>query len=85
MDLGDIEGKWRTFGWNVYRCDGHDIGQIESKIQLAKLSNNKPNMIILDTVKGKGAAFAENKLSNHNMVVSSEDAKQSIDELKKEL
>ena len=85
MDLGDIEGKWRTFGWNVYRCDGHDIAAIESKIQLAKLSNNKPNMIILDTVKGKGAAFAENKLSNHNMVVSSEDAKESIDELKKEL
>ncbi len=85
MDLGDIEGKWRTFGWNVYRCDGHDIAAIESKIQLAKLSNNKPNMIILDTIKGKGAAFAENKLSNHNMVVSQEIANEAIAELKKEL
>lgn len=85
MDLGDIEGKWRAFGWNVYRCDGHDIAAIESKIECAKLSNYKPNMIILDTVKGKGAAFAENKLTNHNMVVSKEIASEAINELKKEL
>jgi len=61
------------------------MSAIESKIQLAKLSNNKPNMIILDTIKGKGAAFAENKLSNHNMVVSQEIAHEAIAELKKEL
>jgi len=85
MDLGDIEGKWRTFGWNVYRCDGHDIAAIESKVASAKLSSNKPNMIILDTIKGKGAAFAENKLTNHNMVVTDDIATEAINELKKEL
>lgn len=84
MDLGDLEGKWRTFGWNVFRCDGHNIEEIYNKIQLAKESTDKPNMIILDTIKGKGAAFAENKTSNHNMPLTLETAQEAIDALRKE-
>lgn len=25
MPLRDLPGKWRAFGWNVLRCDGHDL------------------------------------------------------------
>jgi transketolase len=35
-------------------------------------------MIILDTIKGKGAAFCENKVESHNMPFSPETAGQAI-------
>ena len=28
-DLGDLEAKFRAFGWHVARCDGHDVAALE--------------------------------------------------------
>ena len=41
----------------------------------------RPTMIILDTVKGKGAAFCEGQVGSHNMTFDYEVAKQAIAEL----
>jgi transketolase len=82
LSLGDIEGKWRTFGWYVDRCDGHDFEAMSNAIAKAKAQaisgNGKPTMIILDTIKGKGAAFAEGLLSNHNMNIDRQTADAAI-------
>lgn len=86
MDLGDIEGKWKTFGWNVLRIDGHDISAIldaVAKIEKINANNSKPGMIILDTIKGKGCSFAEGNLANHNMVFDSKQAAEAIAVLEK--
>jgi len=42
-------------------------------------------MIVLDTIKGKGAFFAEGKVENHNMVFSYEVAEQAIKQLRGEV
>jgi transketolase len=81
MDLGDIEGKWKSFGWNVQRIDGHDIEAIITAVSNAEkqnADNSKPAMIILDTIKGKGCFFAEGNLGNHNMAFNSEQAAEAI-------
>jgi len=82
MNLGDIEGKWRSFGWYTERCDGHDISAIHEAVcrcrTQAETENAKPSMIILDTVKGKGAAFCEGKVESHNMNFSLEVANEAI-------
>lgn len=71
--LGDIEGKWRTFGWDTYKIDGHDCTAILQAIQSAKDEKEKPSMIILDTVKGKGISFVEAAgAGNHNMPFTDE-------------
>jgi len=73
MDLGDLEGKWKSFGWHVERCNGHDFAEIQEAISRCRAqrasggAEAKPNMIILDTIKGKGAEFSEGKLESHNM------------------
>lgn len=72
LDLGDIEGKWRSFGWRVLRVDGHNVDALDAAITLAKIGRGQPTMIILDTIKGKGCSFAEGNLGNHNMNVSKE-------------
>ena len=78
MDLSDIEGKWKSFGWFVQRCDGHDFTAMHNAITAAGSQNgNKPSMIILDTIKGKGAPFCEGKLESHNMPVTLEMAEQA--------
>ena len=78
MSLGDIEGKWRSFGWHVERCDGHDIAAMEGAVSRARAQEGRPSMIILDTIKGKGASFCENKVESHNMNFNLDTANEAI-------
>ncbi len=81
MSLGDIEGKWNTFGWYTQRVDGHDVAAMHQAIEQAKKQQGKPSMIILDTIKGKGAAFCEGLATNHNMNFDLTVANKAIAEL----
>ncbi|MBI9096649.1 MAG: transketolase [Sphaerochaeta sp.] len=81
MNLGDIEGKWKTFGWFVQRTDGHDLGAMKEAVAKATEQKGKPSMIILDTIKGKGAAFCEGKVTNHNMAFDLATANEAIAQL----
>ncbi len=82
--LEPLEDKWQAFGWNVASVDGHNVAEIADAIEKAKKHHNGPSMIVLNTVKGKGAYFAEGKLSSHNMKVTEEEWKNAIVELQKE-
>jgi transketolase len=81
MDLEDLSAKWSSFGWFTQRVDGHDFKAMDSAIEAAKKQTEKPSMIILDTIKGKGADFAEGKPTNHNMAYDMETAKKAIQAL----
>ncbi|MEW6402811.1 MAG: transketolase C-terminal domain-containing protein [Chloroflexota bacterium] len=59
MSLGDIEAKFHAFGWHVQRIDGHDCCQIEKALAEAKKVTGKPQIIIADTIKGRGVSFME--------------------------
>jgi transketolase len=67
-----LDDKWRAFKWHVQVIDGHDIEAILEAIRVAKTVKGKPSMIICDTIKGKGAYFAEGDVGSHNMPVSEE-------------
>jgi transketolase len=58
-NLGDLEAKFKAFGWEVFRIDGHDSLQIRDAIQKTKHVIGKPQVIIADTKKGKGVSFME--------------------------
>jgi len=58
-DLGDLETKFRSFGWHVARCDGHDFGQLEKAFAEFKAVNDGPKILIADTIKGRGVSFME--------------------------
>jgi transketolase len=78
MSLDDLTSKWNGFGWYVQRVDGHDMAALDAAISRAKRETCRPSMIVLDTIKGKGADFAEGLLSNHNMVFDYDTAKKAI-------
>ncbi|UCD77132.1 MAG: hypothetical protein JSW26_17085 [Desulfobacterales bacterium] len=59
IDLGDLESKFKVFGWHVERCDGHDFAALERVFTKLKGINDKPKVLIADTVKGRGISFME--------------------------
>jgi len=77
MNIEDLGAKWTAFGWFVQRVNGHDFQEMDMAIERAKKELYRPSMIILDTIKGKGAHFAERRLDNHNMNVDYETAKEA--------
>lgn len=63
MSLGDVESKYRTFGWHVQRIDGHDYGQLEKALLEVKKIMDRPQIIIADTIKGRGVSFMEHPIA----------------------
>ncbi len=79
--LGNLAEKIKTFGWNVIEIDGHDIQEIYSSIEEAKLSE-KPTAIVATTIKGKGVSFMENNAGWHGKAPGKEDFERAMLELK---
>lgn len=79
MDIGDLESKWRSFGWEVISLDGHDINALINAISL-KVSS-KPKVIIANTIKGKGISFMENNNAWHHNRLTQSTYDQAISEL----
>jgi transketolase len=59
MDLGDLEAKFRSFGWHVTRCDGHNFQHLERVLREFEAITDKPKVVIADTIKGRGVSFME--------------------------
>ncbi len=85
MPLGDLSDKWSSFGWHVQRVDGHNIVAMDQAIKTAREAKGRPNMIILDTVAGKGVSFMEGDYHWHGKAPSKEElarALKQIEEMK---
>jgi transketolase len=79
VNIEPIDERVEAFGWHVQRIDGHDFAVIEKALQ--NLSSSKPNMIVADTVKGKGWKRAENNNLYHYKNISEEEYKEALEEL----
>ena len=85
LDTGDLAEKFRAFGFDTVRIDGHDIETIYETIHNWDPASDKPRMIVLDTVKGKGVAEIEAMPSNHSITVPYDDATRWIAGLTEEV
>lgn len=64
LELGNFEEKWRAFGWNVICVNGNDHNELRSAFT-RKFENEKPTVVIANTVKGFGVSFMENDILWH--------------------
>ena len=60
MPMEVLSDKIRSFNWEVFECDGHDVENIVETITMAKHIKEKPIAVLCHTVKGKGVSFMEN-------------------------
>lgn len=77
MPLGDLDAKWRSFGWQPIHCDGHDVRAIARAVAAAKAVTDRPAIIICQTVKGKGVLFMEGKSIWHGKAIGREEYEQA--------
>lgn len=82
-DIAPLAEKWKAFGWNTIEVEnGHDVDAIDKAIVAAK-SADKPSMIILKTVKGKGVKFIEEMgFGNHSIPMTKEVMEQALAEVR---
>jgi transketolase len=71
MPLEPLPEKWRSFGWDVHECSGHDFEKLLSTFleieRRAQSGSTQPSCLIARTVKGKGVSFMENQISWHGV------------------
>jgi transketolase len=81
MNVDPLDEKYRSFGWEVLRIDGHDMKQVVEALEKAKAGMGKPVVIIAETVKGKGVSFIENVAGWHGKSPNHEELMKSLAEL----
>jgi transketolase len=81
FDIPALDEKWRAFGWEVFKAEGHDPAAIIGALEKAEGVKGRPSVIILDTVKGRGFSFAEGNAAYHNGILDEKVYKQALAEL----
>ena len=83
MPLEPLREKFNAFNWNVYEINGNSIKEILKVIDTLE-NNDKPHMIIANTIKGYGISFMENNNKWHKCVISEKDYDIAMEELDKQ-
>lgn len=85
--LGDLDAKWRIFGWEVISCDGHDFGSILSAYAEAKsrTGKGKPVIILMHSDMGHGVDFMAGTNEWHGKAPSAELAEKALSQLEETL
>lgn len=88
MGVGDLEAKWKAFGWNVIVADGHNMEIILDSFKQAKqmeAKETKPVMILMKTNMGKGVDFMEGTCEWHGKAPKPEAAQKALAQLEETL
>lgn len=82
---GDLEAKWKAFGWNVIVADGHDFDSILSAFAEARENKGKPTMILFKTDMGHGVDFMAGTCKWHGKAPSQEQCQAALAQLEETL
>lgn len=79
QSMEPLADKWKSFGFRVLECNGHDVEELHRQLGAAiNSSTGGPSVVICHTVKGKGIPAAENNATWHHKSDLSEDVLQTI-------
>ena len=78
MDSSPLDKKFKSFGFQIIKIDGHNIEEIGKAFEVAKNIKGKPTCIIAETIKGKGVSYMENQVSWHGKAPNEEQYQQGI-------
>jgi len=81
MNVEPLEEKYRGFGWDVRRINGHNMDEVVEALENAKSHTGKPLVLLADTVKGKGVSFMENIAGWHGKTPNTDELWKGLVEL----
>lgn len=83
-DINTFVSRWKSFGWHVIACDGHNVVEIIKALEESKTIKGQPTCIILKTFKGKDFTnVIEDKLDWHGKPVTLKNSEIIRGELRK--
>ncbi len=85
--LGDLEAKWKAFGWETIQADGHDMDKILEAFGKAKEfeGKGKPVMILFKTEMGHGVDFMAGTHKWHGSVPNADQCASAMSQLEETL
>ena len=81
MNSYPIDEKFRSFGFEIIKIDGHNVQEIIDAFDVAKNIKDRPVCIIAKTIKGKGISYMENQVGWHGKAPNEEQYIEAIKEL----
>ena len=79
LKIEPLEEKFKSFGFDVNVVDGHNFDDMK---RVFSESNDKPEVVIANTVKGKGVSYMEDVWQYHTIIPKKEkDIKIGLEEL----
>ncbi|SCW52648.1 transketolase [Ruminococcaceae bacterium YRB3002] len=85
MPTSPLDKKFEAFNWNVICADGHDFESLSNALAAARACTDKPSVILLRTVKGRGVSFMEKNAGWHGKAPNEQQYELAINELKAHL
>ncbi|MDE2434316.1 MAG: transketolase [Burkholderiales bacterium] len=78
--IDDTPKRFEAYGWNVIdMIDGHDVDDVDGAIAKAKLSTDKPTLIVCKTSIGKGSPNRANTAKAHGEPLGGDEIKLTRD------
>ena len=76
-----LKDKFNSFGLSIKEVDGNSVYELNEVFSKTPFEKNKVNVIIANTVKGKGISFMENEVVWHHKVPTEEQYNLALNEL----
>ncbi|HRH18912.1 MAG TPA: transketolase, partial [Aquabacterium sp.] len=74
--IDDTPKRFEAYGWNVIdMVDGHDVDDVDGAIARAKMSKDKPTLIVCKTSIGKGSPNRANTAKAHGEPLGGDEIK----------
>ncbi len=84
MSVEPFADKWRSFGWDVYHCDGNNIEDFISTVEAIQADEHRtrPSVVLAVTIMGKGVSFFEGSMPDksnwHGKPPTKDDAEKAL-------
>jgi len=87
ISLGDLAGKWHSFGWDVLHMNGNDMEDVLDTLADArkKTGREKPIVILMRTEMGYGVDFMTGTHHWHGVAPNDQQAADALSQLKETL
>jgi transketolase len=83
MSLGDLNSKWKAFGWEVLEMNGNDMNEVVTTLEKAKTmcGKGKPIVIIMRTEMGYGVDYMMGSHKWHGVAPNAEQTGKALEQL----
>ncbi len=82
MNVRPIDKRFQAFGFDIAKVDAADFEGIHRVLEGFDYNNFKPKCVVLDSIKGKGVSFMENRAEWHGGALGDRQLQEALDDIR---